>query len=73
MTAFKPSWATPIPPCNAKIDDEEEGPDLCVVCIERPPDLQLLPPVETICTWVRPEAPTCPLSRVAFHTMVLLA
>ncbi len=64
-----------------KIDVEDET-DLCVVCMERTPDLQLLPcrhdrfcrqcMVETICTWKRPEAPSCPLCRGAFHTMVFL-
>jgi hypothetical protein len=62
--------------------DDQDDADLCVVCMARPPDFQLLPcrhdrfcrqcMVETICTWVRPEAPSCPLCRAAFHTMVLL-
>ena len=63
-------------------DDDDCGDELCVVCMERAADFQLLPChhdkfcrqciVETICTWVRPEAPCCPLCRGAFHTMVLL-
>jgi hypothetical protein len=67
-------------PAHSQTDGEEE--DLCVVCMERAADFQLLPclhdsfcrqcMVETICSWVRPEAPTCPLCRGAFHTMVLL-
>ncbi len=67
-------------PAHSQTDREED--DLCVVCMERAPDFQLLPcrhdrfcrqcMVETICSWVRPEAPTCPLCRGAFHTMVLL-
>jgi hypothetical protein len=62
--------------------DSEEDEAVCVVCMARPPDFQLLPcrhdrfcqqcMVETICTWVRPEAPSCPLCRAPFHTMVLL-
>ena len=62
--------------------DDQDDADLCVECMARPPDFQLLPCrhdrfcrqciVETICTWVRPEAPSCPLCRAAFHTMVLL-
>ena len=60
----------------------EETDDLCIVCLARAPNFQLLPCrhdsfcrqciVETICTWVRPEAPSCPLCRGAFHTVVLL-
>lgn len=61
----------------------ERGDDVCVVCMERPADLRLLPClhdkfcrqciVETICSCVRPEAPCCPLCRGAFQTMALLA
>ncbi len=61
-------------------DDEEDG--MCVVCLERAADFQLLPCrhdrfcrqciIETICTWARQDAPCCPLCRSAFHTMVLL-
>ena len=60
---------------------EDDGDGVCIVCMERAADFQLLPCrhdrfcrqciVETICTWVRPEAPCCPLCRGAFHTMVL--
>ncbi len=60
--------------------DEEEG--MCVVCLERAADFQLLPCrhdrfcrqciIETICTWSRLDAPCCPLCRSTFHTMVLL-
>jgi hypothetical protein len=63
-------------------DDVDDEDDVCVVCMARPPDFQLLPcrhdrfcrqcMVETVCTWVRPEAPSCPLCRAPFHTMVLL-
>ena len=62
--------------------EREDDENVCVVCMERAADFQLLPCrhdrfcrqciVETICTWVRPEAPCCPLCRGAFHTMVLL-
>ena len=65
---------------NAMIQDADD--EICVVCLERAAHFQLLPCrhdsfcrqciVETICTWVRPEAPSCPLCRGAFHTMVLL-
>jgi hypothetical protein len=83
MSALIQSRAIFVSPFNSTIEDEEEeSADVCVVCLERPPDLQLLPCrhdrfcrqciVETICTWVRPEAPSCPLCRGAFHTMVLL-
>ena len=67
-------------PAHSQPDGEEDN--LCVVCMERAADFQLLPcrhdrfcrecMVETICSWVRPEAPSCPLCRGAFHTMVLL-
>ncbi len=67
---------------NAPQNDEDDEDDVCVVCMARPPDFQLLPcrhdrfcrqcMVETICTWMRPEAPSCPLCRTPFHTMVLL-
>ena len=61
---------------------DDGGGDVCIVCMERAADFQLLPCrhdqfcrqciVEAICTWVRPEAPSCPLCRGSFHTMVLL-
>jgi hypothetical protein len=80
LSALKPLRATFIHRCNTNFEEEV---DLCVVCMERAPDLQLLPCrhdrfcrqciVETICTWVRSEAPSCPLCRGAFHTMVQLA
>jgi hypothetical protein len=67
-------------PAHSQTDGEEDN--LCVVCMAHAPDLQLLPcrhdrfcrecMIETICAWVRPEAPSCPLCRGAFHTMVLL-
>jgi hypothetical protein len=61
---------------------DDGGGDVCIVCMERAADFQLLPCrhdqfcrqciIEAICTWVRPEAPSCPLCRGSFHTMVLL-
>jgi len=82
VSAWRISRATSTLPCRTTIEGDEEGVDVCVVCMERTPDLQLLPcrhdrfcrqcMVESICTWVRPEAPSCPLCRGAFHTMVLL-
>ena len=67
---------------KAEVEGDEDGADLCVVCMARPPDFQLLPClhdrfcrqciVETICTWKRQEAPSCPLCRGPFHTMVML-
>jgi len=75
-----PSAADSSTPAHSQTDGEEDN--LCVVCMERAADFQLLPcrhdsfcrqcMVETICSWVRPEAPRCPLCRGAFHTMVLL-
>jgi hypothetical protein len=55
---------------------------LCVVCMERPADLQLLPCrhdrfcrrciVDTVVAQTRPAAPPpCPLCRSAFHTLVI--
>jgi hypothetical protein len=56
--------------------------DLCIVCMAREANFQLLPCrhdkfcqhciIETLCAWVRPEPPSCPLCRGRFHTMVLL-
>jgi hypothetical protein len=67
------------PPC-ARTDEDEDN--LCVVCMERASDFQLLPcrhdrfcqqcMIQNICTWVRPLPPSCPLCRAPFHTMVLL-
>ena len=74
-------WAAAKHASMAKTDEDDDA-DLCVVCMARPSDFQLLPcrhdrfcrqcMVETVCTWRRPEAPSCPLCRGAFHTMVFL-
>ena len=82
------SSATPSSPLSSAVSRtpsaccSQETDDLCIVCLARAPNFQLLPCrhdsfcrqciVETICTWVRPEAPSCPLCRAAFHTVVLL-
>ena len=68
--------------CGEQGDNSDECDNLCIVCMARTANFQLLPCrhdrfcrqciVETICTWVRPEAPSCPLCRGTFHTMVLL-
>jgi hypothetical protein len=79
------STSSPIDPertCQSSSTDDGGGDNVCVICMERAADFQLLPCrhdqfcrqciVETICTWVRPAAPSCPLCRGSFHTMVLL-
>mmetsp|Transcript_55614 Transcript_55614/g.146740 ORF Transcript_55614/g.146740 Transcript_55614/m.146740 type:complete len:251 (-) Transcript_55614:173-925(-) len=61
-------------------DDED---DLCVVCMDRLANLQLMPCahsrfcrrciVETICTWTKASPPSCPLCRSPFDVMTLLS
>mmetsp|Transcript_20978 Transcript_20978/g.57771 ORF Transcript_20978/g.57771 Transcript_20978/m.57771 type:complete len:245 (-) Transcript_20978:189-923(-) len=61
--------------------DDESSARTCVICLTNPTDVQLLPCthdhfcrqciMETICSWTRPSAPSCPLCRSVFDTMVL--
>mmetsp|Transcript_79991 Transcript_79991/g.214088 ORF Transcript_79991/g.214088 Transcript_79991/m.214088 type:complete len:239 (-) Transcript_79991:50-766(-) len=63
--------------------EEKDEENLCVVCMERAANLQLMPCahrdycqrciVETICTWSKSSSPCCPLCRTAFDTLVLLS
>jgi hypothetical protein len=74
-TLLSPTWST----AGESKDDDDS---LCIICMAREANFQLLPCrhdrfcrqciVETICTWGRPESPSCPLCRSPFHTMVLL-
>jgi hypothetical protein len=74
-------WSAPsIPSAPLSTFDDR----LCVVCMERPADLQLLPCrhdrfcrrciVETVGAQTRPTAaPPCPLCRAAIHALVLVS
>jgi hypothetical protein len=75
--------ATPLSPASSTAGETKDDDDsLCIVCIAREANFQLLPCrhdrfcrqciVETICTRVRREPPSCPLCRSSYHTMVLL-
>jgi hypothetical protein len=75
--------ATPLSPTSStKGETEDDDDSLCIICTTREANFQLLPCrhdrfcrqciVETICAWVQPESPTCPLCRSPFNTMVLL-
>jgi hypothetical protein len=77
------SRAAPLSPTSSTAGEIKDDDDsLCIVCIAREANFQLLPCrhdrfcrqciVETICTRVRREPPSCPLCRSPFHTMVLL-
>ena len=77
-------WAISTIETTSKKDDlmSQSEDALCVICMERFADLELLPcrhdrfcgqcVLEAVCSWTRPEAPSCPLCRSPFHTMVLL-
>jgi hypothetical protein len=78
-------WTTPTIKSPNTAADDASGPNedgLCVICMERTADFELLPCrhnrfcgqciLEAICAWTRPEPPSCPLCRSAFNTMVLL-
>jgi len=68
------------PPVRA--DDNTTRDDACILCMERAPDMMLIPCghrcfcrkciVETICIAIRSEAPACPLCRTTIDNMVLL-
>jgi hypothetical protein len=72
--------AMPLSPTSSTTEDDADS--LCIICMTREANFQLLPCrhdhfcrqciIETICTWVQPESPTCPLCRSPFNTMVLL-
>jgi hypothetical protein len=60
----------------------ESTDELCAICMERNANFQLLPcdhscfcrecVVNLICSWNRIDAPSCPICRTAFHTLVLV-
>mmetsp|Transcript_14723 Transcript_14723/g.40143 ORF Transcript_14723/g.40143 Transcript_14723/m.40143 type:complete len:141 (-) Transcript_14723:103-525(-) len=72
----------PIEAEQSKEAQQDADEEMCVLCMERAPDMMLLPCkhrcfcrkciVETICVAMRPEAPGCPMCRTGFHTMVIL-
>mmetsp|Transcript_19905 Transcript_19905/g.55260 ORF Transcript_19905/g.55260 Transcript_19905/m.55260 type:complete len:139 (+) Transcript_19905:554-970(+) len=70
------------PTNSGETDDNQQEDDMCILCMERAPDMMLIPCghrcfcrkciVETICIAIRSEAPACPLCRTTIDNMVLL-
>mmetsp|Transcript_69230 Transcript_69230/g.184519 ORF Transcript_69230/g.184519 Transcript_69230/m.184519 type:complete len:196 (+) Transcript_69230:208-795(+) len=73
----------PLEPIVESVETSEEDDDTCIVCMERQNSIQLFPCahrnfcrrciVETLCTWNKASAPTCPMCRTEFDMMVLFS
>mmetsp|Transcript_81568 Transcript_81568/g.219231 ORF Transcript_81568/g.219231 Transcript_81568/m.219231 type:complete len:223 (+) Transcript_81568:116-784(+) len=67
-------------PATAHEEPESCDDDMCVICMEERANFQLMPCahrsfcrkciLQTLCCWTKPMAPTCPLCRTPFSTMV---